>query len=83
MKVKKRTLLLIACFVWAIAGFNVLRIGIMAYPAYLSVLNIFCLLLYLLYSIRDLELLLCWRVYHLEEIISGPPNCVHWYICRK
>lgn len=41
MKVKKRTLLLIACFVWTIAGFNVLRIGIVAYPAYLSVLNIF------------------------------------------
>ena len=41
MKVKKRTLLLIACFVWTIAGFNVLRIGIVAYPAYLSALNIF------------------------------------------
>ena len=41
MKVKKKTLLLIACFVWTIAGFNVLRIGILAYPAYLSALNIF------------------------------------------
>lgn len=39
MKVKKRTLLLIACIVWSIAGFNVLRIGILAYPPYLSIIN--------------------------------------------
>lgn len=39
MKVKRNTLLLIACFVWGIAGFNILRIGIMAYPAYCSVWN--------------------------------------------
>lgn len=39
MKVKKRTLLLIACIVWSIAGFNVLRIGIWAYPPYLSIIN--------------------------------------------
>lgn len=40
MKVKKNTLLLIACIVWAIAGFNVLRIGVLAYPAYVSVINL-------------------------------------------
>lgn len=40
MKVKKEHLLLIACFVWAAAGFNILRIGIMAYTSYLSALNI-------------------------------------------
>lgn len=39
MKVKKRTLLLIACIVWSIAGFNVLRIGVLAYPPYLSPIN--------------------------------------------
>ena len=39
MKVKRNTLLLIACFVWGIAGFNILRIGVMAYLAYCSVLN--------------------------------------------
>lgn len=39
MKVKKNTLLLIACIVWCIAGFNVLRIGLLAYPAYLEPLN--------------------------------------------
>ncbi|MDO4602532.1 MAG: hypothetical protein Q4B37_09720 [Eubacteriales bacterium] len=39
MKVKRNTLLLIACFVWGIAGFNILRIGVMAYPAYYSILN--------------------------------------------
>ncbi len=40
MKVKKRTLLLIACLVWGIAGFNILRIGILAYRPYISVLNV-------------------------------------------
>lgn len=40
MKVKKRTLLLIACLVWAIAGFNVLRIGITAYAHYWGILNL-------------------------------------------
>lgn len=40
MKVKKNTLLLIACFVWTAAGFNILRIEIMAYASYLSLLNI-------------------------------------------
>lgn len=39
MKVKKRTLLLIACIVWSIAGFNVLRLGILAYPPYLKLIN--------------------------------------------
>lgn len=39
MKVKRNTLLLIACFVWGIAGFNILRIGVMVYPAYYSILN--------------------------------------------
>lgn len=40
MKVKKNTLLLIACLVWTAAGFNILRIGIMAYTGYLSAFNI-------------------------------------------
>ena len=40
MKVKRDTLLLIACLVWSAAGINILRIGLMAYPAYLSLLNI-------------------------------------------
>lgn len=40
MKVKKRTLLLIACLVWAAAGFNVLRLGILVYPGYLTALNL-------------------------------------------
>ena len=40
MKVKCSTLLLLACLVWSIAGFNILRIGILAYPAYLSMLNV-------------------------------------------
>ena len=39
MKVKRNTLLLIACLVWGAAGFNILRLGVLSYPAYLSVLN--------------------------------------------
>ena len=39
MKVKRNTLLLLACLVWSAAGVNILRIGLMSYPAYQSVLN--------------------------------------------
>ncbi len=39
MKVKRNTLLLLACLVWSAAGFNILRIGLIAYRAYLSVMN--------------------------------------------
>ncbi len=40
MKVKRSTLLLIACLVWGAAGFNILRIGIEAYKPYITVINI-------------------------------------------
>lgn len=39
MKVKRNTLLLIACLVWCAAGFNILRIGVLAYPGYLGIVN--------------------------------------------
>lgn len=39
MKVSKNTLLLIACFVWCFAGFNILKIGIIAYSNFLSPIN--------------------------------------------
>lgn len=39
MKVKRNTLLLLACLVWSAAGFNILRIGLMEYPAYRTVGN--------------------------------------------
>lgn len=39
MKVKRNMLLLLACLVWGAAGFNILRIGWMAYPAYLTMGN--------------------------------------------
>lgn len=39
MKVKRNTLLLLACLIWSTAGFNILRIGLMSYPAYCSVQN--------------------------------------------
>ncbi|MEG0376879.1 MAG: hypothetical protein RR614_00210 [Eubacterium sp.] len=40
MNVKKETLIIIAGIVWLLAGFNVARIGVLAYADYLSVLNI-------------------------------------------
>lgn len=40
MKVKCSTLLLLACLVWSAAGFNIFRIGLLTYPAYLSMLNV-------------------------------------------
>ena len=40
MKVNKNTLLLIACLVWTAAGINILRIGLVTYPPYVSLLNI-------------------------------------------
>ena len=39
MKVKRNTLLLLACLIWSAAGFNILRIGLMAYPAYRAGIN--------------------------------------------
>lgn len=39
MKVTKKTLLLRACGVWVLAGFNILRIGLLSYPPYISVIN--------------------------------------------
>ena len=39
MKVKRNTLLLIAALVWSAAGFNILRIGLLAYPPYRTVVN--------------------------------------------
>lgn len=37
MKVKKKNLLLIASMIWCIAGFNILKIGVEAYPKYINV----------------------------------------------
>ena len=39
MKVKRTTLLLLACLVWIAAGSDILRIRLSAYPPYRSVLN--------------------------------------------
>ena len=39
MKVKRNTLLLLACLIWSAAGFNILRIGLMAYPAHRAGIN--------------------------------------------
>ncbi|MCI9005035.1 MAG: hypothetical protein HFH39_07315 [Lachnospiraceae bacterium] len=39
MKVKRNTLLFLACLVWSAAGFNILRIGLAAYSPYRTMLN--------------------------------------------
>lgn len=39
MKVQKRYLLFIAGFVWAIAGFNILKLGVEAYQSYMNMIN--------------------------------------------
>ncbi len=39
MRVARNALLLLACLVWSAAGINILRIGLMAYPAYLTAAN--------------------------------------------
>ena len=39
MKLKQTILLLLACLIWSAAGFNILRIGLMAYPAYRAGIN--------------------------------------------
>ena len=39
MKVKRNILLFLAALVWGIAGTNILRIGLAAYPAYLTLWN--------------------------------------------
>lgn len=39
MGVKRNTLLLLACLVWSAAGFNILRIGLTAYPPFLTAVN--------------------------------------------
>lgn len=41
MKVKKESLLIIAAIVWFIAGFNILRIGLISYVGYVNILNVF------------------------------------------
>ena len=55
MKVSKRVLLFLAGIVWTAAGFNVLRIGVLAYPPYLSILN-FLLSLVVLHFFGSLSL---------------------------
>lgn len=37
MRVKRNTLILIAGIVWCIAGFNILRIGLITYPPYIAI----------------------------------------------
>ena len=40
MKIKKNYLLLLAGIVWLAAGFNILRIGIISYKSYVTLINL-------------------------------------------
>lgn len=40
MKIKKRTLLLLAAVVWVAAGFNILRIGVLSYQNHVTLINL-------------------------------------------
>ncbi|MEG1002267.1 hypothetical protein [Clostridium sp.] len=40
MKVHKNYLILIAGIVWSIAGFNIVRLGVIAYKGHVSIINI-------------------------------------------
>lgn len=52
MKVQRNTLLLLACFVWSAAGFNILRIGVSAYPNYHGACNyLLSLLVFVVFQI--------------------------------
>lgn len=52
MKVQRNTLLLLACFVWSAAGFNILRIGVSAYPNFHGTWNyLLSLLVFLVFQI--------------------------------
>ena len=56
MKVKKNTLLLIACLVWCLAGFNILRIGVVTYPPYLTWYNVLLsIVVFALFQLSSLE----------------------------
>ncbi len=45
MKVKRTTLLMLACLVWTAAGFNIMRIGISEYSDYANLINVLLSLL--------------------------------------
>lgn len=71
MKVKRNTLLLIACLVWSAAGFNILRIGIAAYPGFLTALNVL---------LSGLGPRCCWPAFYSVETMargSLPPQSIN------
>lgn len=73
MKVKKKTLLLIACLVWTAAGINILRIGLLAYPAYLSIWNV--LLSGIVFSVFQYFIFGRLVRKHTKRIMSYPEEC--------
>lgn len=48
--VEKKTLLLIAAFIWIVAGFNILRLGVISYEGYVNLLHLsLSLLIFLMF----------------------------------
>lgn len=68
MKVKNRNLLLIAAIVWSIAGFNILRIGVIAYKEYWAVLNL--AISFLIFTIFWFKVFKKLVIKHTERIIG-------------
>ena len=63
--VKNRTLLLIACFVWLIAGINIVRIGLLAYVGHITVLNIILSII----AGYEIEIQYFWYFFDLKSFI--------------
>ena len=62
MKVKRNTLLLIACLVWSAAGINILRIGLIAYPPNLSIVNfLLSAVVFTVFQLRESRIDWCLR----------------------
>ena len=72
MKVKRNTLLFLAFLVWSVAGFNILRIGLMAYPAYRSAVNY--LLSVLVFAVFQKFILENWSKSILRELMPTRMN---------
>ena len=70
MKVKRNTLLLLACLVWSAAGFNILRIGLITYPPYRSVLNF--LLSVLVFAV--------FQKFIFGKLVKKHTNRIHSYV---
>ena len=67
MKVKRNTLLFLACLVWSAAGFNILRIGVICISALLVCVEFpYCLF----------WCLLCFKIHFGKLVKNTPPEFI-------